>query len=564
VRTVRITGFLLLGLMAAFVLLAARCFYLQYYKRDYYAKLWLQQRRSVALLKPRRGSILDCQGRVLAASNRIQVIFAEPRKIKDPKATATRLAPILNMPAHEICKAIVESKNPGYARIKVGATEQECAAAKRIPGIGVQSDWRRYYPMGSLAAHVVGFSSLDNRGLAGIELKYDSQLRGSPGQNIFFADVGRRPIRLLQQNGTCVDGSSIILTLNSTIQQFARDELLKQFKAYNAESALAIVAEPKSGAILAMVSLPDFDPANFAKTDPNRFRNQAVTEQFEPGSVIKPIVAAIALDAGVVTTQEKIYCEKGSYGGPRSGFGTIHEYRRGFEDLTVKEILIHSSNIGMAKIGQRLGRDRLYQGLKAFGFGQPVGVELPGEAAGRLRDVEQWTGYSVTRIPFGQEISVTALQLVRAFCILASGGRLVHLHLVKAVVDPKGRIRRLNRPLPPVAYIIRPDVARWIVADALAAVVNEGTGKRARLEKWQLFGKTGTANIYDKALKRYSQTDYVASFAAGAPADDPAVVVLVSIRKPDKRLGKGYTGGVVAAPVAARIIEKTMTYLQNR
>ena len=188
---------------------------------------------------------------------------------------------------------------------------------------------------------------------------------------------------------------------------------------------------------------------------------------------------------------------------------------------------------------------------------------MPGEVEGLLRPLEQWDGYSETRVPFGQEICVTAIQLAQAFCILANGGRLAKPYLVKATVKSNGQIATVKQPVPPVAYVVKPEVARWIVCDAMTAVVNEGTGKRAKLENWQVFGKTGTANIARTDGPGYSESDYVASFVAGAPAEDPQIVVLVSIRKPNKRLGLGYTGGVVASPVAARIVERTLTYLEK-
>jgi cell division protein FtsI/penicillin-binding protein 2 len=469
------------------------------------------------------------------------------------------------MSSDEICKTIRESKNPGFAKIKEDADFDQCRAAIAIYGIGTQSDWQRYYPTGTLAAHIVGFTSADNKGLGGVELQYNKELSGSAGQNIFLADAApnRRPIRLQQQNGFLKDGMGVILTIDATIQQFARAAIMKQYKSYEAESAVAIVAEPKSGAILALVSLPDFDPNNIQMKDPNDLRNRAITDQFEPGSMIKPIIAAIALEEGVVSPGEKIFCEYGNYHG--KGFGHIGEYEgHSFGELTVKEILVNSSNIGMAKIGQKLGRDKLHNGLKLFGFGKKTGIDLPGEADGLVWPVQNWTGYSVTRIPFGQEISVTAMQMMQAFCTIANGGHLVHPYVVRAVVDNDGKIIRLNRPQQPnVGFVVKPEVARWITADAMAGVVNEGTGKKAKLEKWQVFGKTGTANIARSDQKGYDEESYIASFIAGAPAEDPAVMVLVSIRKPNKRLGRGYTGGVIAAPVVAEIIEKTLTYLEK-
>ncbi|RKY24177.1 MAG: hypothetical protein DRP62_04355, partial [Planctomycetota bacterium] len=468
----------------------------------------------------------------------------------------------MHIGAHKICKLITESKNPGFVKIKVDAKANQCAAASKIYGIGIQSNWQRYYPMGSLAAHVVGFTSRDNRGLDGIELQFDKQLSGLAGRNTFLADAwpSRRPIRLKQQSTPLKNGVGIILTLDSTIQQFARSELLKQYESYEAESAVAIVAEPTTGAILAMVSLPDFVPANAGSTDPDKFRNRAITDAFEPGSLLKPIAAAIAIDNGTVNRNEKIFCEYGNYHG--KGFGRIGEYgNHKFGKLTVREILVHSSNIGMAKIGQKLGKEKLYKGLKLFGFGKKTGIDLPGEVAGLLWPVQKWTGYSVTRIPFGQEISVTAIQLVRAFCILANGGRSVRPFLVRAMVGNSGEIIKMKQLPSAVGFVVRPEVAQWIVNDALVGVVNEGTGKKAKLKKWQVFGKTGTANIAGSNKRGYSDNDYIASFIAGAPADEPAVVVLVSIRKPNVKLGKGYTGGTVAAPVAAKIVEKTLTYL---
>jgi len=565
-RSIRLTISFLLVLIVVFAALTGWCFYLQYYRSDYYNSACLEQYRGRVPRKAQRGAILDCRGRVLAASNKIQTIFAEPRIIKDPKSTSNKLARIVDMGAHEICKFILESKNPGFVRIKEKAEANECEAARGIYGIGVQSDWQRHYPMGSLAAQAVGFTSADNRGLGGIELKYNKELSGVASQKIFFADVRHRPIRPSAissgSNTRGKDGCGIILTIDATIQQFAREELSRQYESYEAESAVAIVAEPKSGAILAMVSLPDFEPGDIRPADVNNFRNRVITDEFEPGSIIKPIVAAIALDANVVNDREKIFCENGNYHG--KGFGRIGEYRQGYGDLTLREILVNSSNIGMAKIGQRLGKDKFYEGLAHFGFGKKTGIDLPGETDGLLWPAQKWTGYSVTRIPFGQEISVTAIQLVRAFCVLANGGRSVRPYIVKAIVDNDGEIIKLRQASHnpgQIGYVVRPEVAKWIVSEAMVGVVNEGTGKRARLHQWQVFGKTGTANIAKSKEKGYSDSDYIASFVAGAPAEEPDVIVLVSIRKPNKKLGKGYTGGVVAAPVAAKIIERTLPYL---
>ena len=313
-------------LIVAFLSLAGRCFYLQYFKNDYYASVSTKQRQRIVPQKPQRGVILDCRGKYLAASNKIQLIKAEPRIIKNPEDISVRLAPILGMSAEAILKRITESKNPGFVKLKVSENPTEYTAAASIHhGIGVESVWKRSYPMGNLASTVVGFTSVDNRGLGGIELQYDKELGGSAGRDVFFADVLRRPIRLKQPSSGLEDGVGIILTLDATIQQIARAELIKQYESYQAESAVAIVVEPKTGAILAMVSLPDFDPRDIRSADANNFCNHVITDQFEPGSILKPIVAAIALDAGAVNRDETIFCEDGNYRG--KGFGRIGEYQ---------------------------------------------------------------------------------------------------------------------------------------------------------------------------------------------------------------------------------------------
>jgi len=431
--------------------------------------------------------------------------------------------------------------------------------------MGIQYGWQRYYPTGRLASHVVGFTSVDNRGLAGVEFGYDRELRGQGTTNTFYVDVHRRPIAFClqgeQDNFLPINGAGIILTLDATIQQFAREELLSQFKAYEAEGAVSVVIDVKTGAILAMVSLPDFDPADARRTDPEHFYNRVLTDQYEPGSIIKPVVAAIALDTTVLSRYETIFCENGHYHG--KGFGTIGEYKQGFGDLTVKEIIAKSSNIGMAKIGQRLGPTRLYEGLTLFGFGRRVGVGLPGEAEGLLRPTRDWTSYSPTRIPFGQEISVTAMQMIRAFCMLANGGRLVRPYIIQAIVQSDGTMVDMRPPALQLGYVIKPEVAKWMVTQAMVAVVEEGTGTKAKLDEWQVFGKSGTGQLAGPDSRGYEEKAYMASFIAGAPAEDPRVIVLVSIRKPNVALRKGYTGGTVAAPVAGAILHKTMHYLEG-
>ena len=555
---------MLIVLAASFGYLVYRLVDLQYINSDKYSARSEKQRRAIVNLQAQRGVITDRKGMILAASNQTRILFAEPRVISDPKEVSNELSGLIGCPSHEICKKIVESKNPGYAKLLTGLTDEQYKAVtdNKIFGIGVHTAWERQYPMGAADSHVVGFvSNYEQAGLSGVELKFDSQLRGSGGKNVLVVDARRRPIGMIASdaaNENRHDGCGLILTLDSTIQQFTRSALAEQIESFNAESGVAVVMDPWSGEILSLVSLPDFVPEEFSKMPADVLRNRAVTDPFEPGSIFKPIVAAVALDAGAIGYNDVFFCEYGSYHG--KGFGTIGEWgHHRFGDLSVKDILVHSSNIGVAKIGQKLGRQRLYDGVKLFGFGEKTGIDIPGEDSGIVRDVDKWDGYSVTRVPFGHELTVTVIQIARAYCILANGGCMVHPHLVKAVYDADGTITRYPQESILAGRIIKPEVADWIVKEALVGVVKEGTGKKAALDKWQVFGKTGTADI--AGVGGYANTYHVASFAGGAPVESPEVIVVVSIRNPEK--SRGYTGGTVAAPVVKNIIEKTLTYLER-
>ncbi len=555
-------------LIIIFALLGWRCFYLQYLKRDFYeAKLTKQEQLSIEQ-RAQRGVIVDSRGRYLAVSRPVEFVFADPVAIGeylDYKDVAARLQDIIDVAGHEICKKLNDKSKSHFVKLKEGITpdQREKILAARIYGIGVHTDWQRYYPMGSLFSHVVGVEASKKKWCEGLERWYYDLLEGVSGRNTYIVDTFRKPIGLGDSSSSAVMGTSLILTLDSAIQRFVRDALVKRCKEFQAESGMAIVIEPNTGAILAMSCYPDFDPMHLT-SNPDSRRNRLLTDPFEPGSIFKPIFTAIAMELGVVSKRTKIYCEHGSYHG--KGFGLIREYgNHSYGNLTPSEIIVHSSNIGMAKMGQmvdkKVGKKKMYESIKLFGFGEKTGVDLPGEVRGILNPPSRWNGYSVTRIPYGQEISVTEMQIAKAYCILANGGRPVIPHLVKAFVDSSGRSVKLQTNPISAGYIIKPEIAKWIVSKAMADVVKEGTGKRAALKDYEVFGKTGTANIAVDG--HYDQKSYVASFAGGAPADNPEIVVVVSIRKPKRSLGKGYTGGTVAAPVVGEIIQKSLDYLHR-
>ena len=312
---------------------------------------------------------------------------------------------------------------------------------------------------------------------------------------------------------------------------------------------------PHTGEVLALACYPQVDPNKFAKVPPNVRRDRAITDPFEPGSVFKPFVASYALQTSVVKMNEKIFCHNGAY---TIGRRILHDHHP-YGELTFQEIVIHSSNIGMGIIGQRLGNSRLYRAVRAFGFGEKTGIDLPGEDVGIVRPLHKWNDYSTTSIPMGQEIAVTAIQLIHAFAGLANNGTLLKPKLIRAFVDENGQITAEDTEPQPQRQAVKPKIAKIMVTKVLRRVVTEGTGRRADLKGYQVFGKTGTAQIPRRNGRGYEPNAYVASFLGGAPAENPQVVALVTVRHPDRKIG--HFGGTVSAPAVKRILKEYFKYM---
>ncbi len=423
-------------------------------------------------------------------------------------------------------------------------------------GLGLFDEPYRTYPMNETAAPLIGFVSRDGVGVSGLEYQLDEYLRGENGvkeiirdarrKAFWLADDGYRPAR---------DGYHVVLTIDAEIQAITERELGAAIEQFGAESGTAVVMNAKTGAVLAMASLPGFDPNYYTDYSPSYYRNRAITDPYEPGSIFKPFVAAAALAEKRAHLGEAIDCESGSW---RDGARTLHDHHPcGL--LTFEQVIIKSSNIGMAKLGKRLGNEKLYDYVKAFGFGEKSGVNLTGEDAGIVRPLHRWNTFSTTSLPMGQEIGVTTLQMARAFCVFANGGKLVQPHVLRAVLAADGSVVRDFGEPPPVRQVIPPEIARIMRDRILVAVVNEGTGSRAKLAGYQVFGKTGTAQIARKGGGGYEKNAYVGSFIAGAPAADPELVAIVSVRRPDR--SKGYYGGTIAAPAVREILGQSLAYL---
>ncbi len=551
-----------------------------------------------------RGDILDTRGRLLATTHRRPSVFVDPGLLTDARAirfAAYQLAPVLGLKPAELEAELLRRKESGtrFAWVKRRISDAELAAFSRMVEVtrqrafDVQYEPVRVYPqtreeggrlMEALAPHVLGFCGVDQRsirddseamfddlrGRAGVEEAWDSLLAGRPGHQIVVVDVVRRPLRAPEEGYVpAEDGATLVLTLDAYIQHVAQRALGKAVEKHKAEWGVAVVLDPHSGEVLAMAVHPGFDPLNPAP--PNfhelsdaqklkvmeRWRNRAVADSYEPGSIFKPFIAALALEEGVTRLDEVF-----AINGPVRDFGarTIHD-THAYGALKLHEVISKSSNIGMGILGGRLGSERLHRYVRSFGFGDVTGLGLPGEHPGMVLEYpRRWNpSFSPQSVPIGQEIAVTPIQLVTAFSVFCNGGILYRPRLLRGVFNADGSVRAdYSRPVA-VRRVLSETTAERFRREALVQTVVSGTGKNAALKEYQVFGKTGTAQIAHLGGGGYQAGKYMASFIGGAPSDYPRLVVLVSIAKPS--VG-GYYGGTVAAPVVREILAEALAYMR--
>ncbi|MBI2461915.1 MAG: PASTA domain-containing protein [Candidatus Rokubacteria bacterium] len=549
----RVRALLLTGLLAvAFGAVVFRLADLQLVRHDELARLAERQHSKTITLRPRRGPIYDRHGQVLAVSSEVESIYALPGRVPDPAALAARLAPLLEEPAGELAARLKSDRPFVWLRRRVPPQLSQAVRALGLPGIGFIPESLRFYPNRELAAHLLGFEGWDNRGLEGIELAYDGVLAGEPGLALVERDaLGREVTAQPTILKPARPGQGVVLTLDATIQYIAERELEAAWRQTRAEAAMAVVMDPRTGELLALAARPTYNPNTYQAAPPEVRRNRAVTDPFEPGSIFKVILAAAALEEGVVRPEDRFYGEEGAI---TVANRVIHDWRR-YGWLTFEEVLRFSSNVGAIKVGLTLGPERYYQYMDAFGFGRLTGSGLPGESRGRLRPSTRWSGLSLASMSIGQEVSVTALQMVTAVAAVANGGRLPVPQVVRAVLDPQGR--PVTGFEPQVArQVLSPRTARGLT-EILTQVVADGTGRKAAIEGYRVAGKTGTAQKLDPAVRAYSRRPGVLSFVGFVPADDPRLVMLVLLDEPKTVAW----GSEAAAPVFAAIGRQVLHYL---
>src|SRR5215204_1061386 len=542
--------------VAAFIgfwmfVVCARLVYLQFSQHDSLANRARQQQQNSIETTPQRGELLDRQERQLARSVQTVSLFIDPDGLDTATLdhNAQQLAQSLSLKqaelAKEFRKAHADKKRFVWIARRLDADYANKIVALNLPGVQTQLEPKRYYPNGSLAAHVLGYVGLDGKGLGGVEQFYNAKISGEPGQLFLEKDANGKPYEGYEI--AAKPGQTVVLTIDQTIQYQAEQALQAAVQQSRAKSGSVIVLDPRSGEILALANAPTFDPNRVAEAKPETRSNWALQNIYEPGSTFKVVAFSAALEKKLARVDERIDCQMGAI----TVAGRVVHDHHPFGSLTIPEALAKSSNVAAIKLGIRVGDQTMYDYMRRFGFGSKTGVELPGETNGILRKVERWQPSSIGSIAIGQEIGVTPVQMVAAFGALANDGVRIAPHLIREVRDAGGN----------VVYRAQPEQRRVTSAETaialrgmLEGVTLNGTAKKAQLDGYSAAGKTGTAQKIDPRTRAYSATKFVGSFVGFAPVSNPQVVIIVVIDEP----GGAYHGGDVAAPVFREVAEQIL------
>lgn len=548
-------------LTLGFLLVSVRLVVLQGFQHAEWSKRAEREHEKNVSIEAERGSIYDRNGTVLAMNVEVPSVYAVPGEIRNPDAVSRKLGSILNMDPRSLAKKLGEGKSFAWLARKIEPVKAEEIRRLRLDGIGFVMESQRFYPKRALFGHLLGFAGLDNHGLEGLELKYDATLRGEKGWLVLERDAHGKSIFPKDLNYIAPSrGKDLYLTVDEVIQHVSERELDRVVGQTRAKGGTIIVMDPWSGEILAMAVRPRFNPNTVRTHQPSEWRNRAITDSYEPGSTFKIVTAAAALEEKVVDPNEMIDCEEGSY----RIFGTVLNDHDPVGVVPFRQVIAKSSNIGTAKVAQRLGEKRMSDYIRAFGFGERLGIDLQGETPGLVRGTDQWSKRSLASVSIGQEIGVTPLQVITAVSAIANGGWVMTPHLVRQVkqinlqrVGGEGKVVKESSPQVR-RRAVSEGTAREMVQILEGVVSKSGTGALAAIPGYSVAGKTGTAQKIDPETGRYSRHAFVSSFVGFAPADDPAVAILVMVDEPE---GEAW-GGSVAAPVFSTIGQEVLHYLK--
>jgi cell division protein FtsI (penicillin-binding protein 3) len=531
---------------AVFALALLRAGWLQAVRAQALGSLGTNQHRETVSVPPHRGTIYDRLGVELAIGSRAITVYANPRQVTDPRAAALAVERDLGLDADKIYPVLADRSNGFvYVQRQAGPDGAEALQRRKIPGLGFYSEEKRVYPQRRVGASVLGYAGVDNKGLAGLELALDKTLTGSRGEKTIVKDPFGRILEVVDSKPGN-DGKDVYLTIDHSIQGQVERVLSETRERWAAKSASAVVMDPQTGGILALAVDPGYDANRYPRVAPDRLRNRAVTDTYEPGSTFKIVTISGALETGVVTPSSKFTLPYSIQVADRK----IHDAElRGTQTMTTDQILSRSSNVGVVTIAEALGKDRITQGIHRFGFGRPTGIDFPGESKGIVLRPEKWSGSTIGNVPIGQGIAVTPIQMVAAYAAIANKGIWIQPHLVERVVGGR-EVREVRR------RILSRKTSKQ-VRHMLREVVEEGSGTEAQVPGYRIAGKTGTAAKPD-ASGGYSTSAYVGSFVGFVPAKDPRLVILVTVDEPKGAIW----GGVVAAPAFAEIAKFALQYLE--
>jgi len=550
--------FVLLSGLVIFAIIAFRLGYVQFILGDMLTERAKNSWNREIPFEPKRGEILDRNGVALATNMSAPTIYVIPRQIVNPQETAEKLANVLNANVEDIYRRI--TKKSSIERIqegrKISNEKAEEVRNLNLKGVYIAEDSKRHYPFGTYLSHVLGFTGIDNQGLMGLELSYDEALRGERGSVQFYSDAkGRRMENMADEYQPPVDGLNLILTIDSRIQTIIERELDNAEALYNPEGMIAIAMDPNNGEILAMASRPSFDPANYQEVPPEIYnRNLPIWSTYEPGSTFKIITLAAALEEGKVDLENEHFYDPGHI---EVAGSHLHCWKDGGHgSQTFLEVVQNSCNPGFVELGNRLGKETLFDYIYAFGFGKKTGIDLAGEGSGILFNLDRVGPLELATTAFGQGVSVTPIQQVVAVSAAINGGILYQPYIAKELVNPEtGEV--VMRKSPVAKRRVISEETSETLRYALESVVAQGTGKNAFVDGYRVGGKTGTAQKAKDGV--YLENNHIVSFIGFAPSDDPQIVVYVAIDNPK---GTIQFGGTVAAPVVGKIIEDAMRVLE--
>lgn len=540
-------------LVVLFFSLFARLFSLQIFGFHTFTDLADGQHNMVLKLEPRRGTIYDRYLEPIAINLDMPSIYCDPRGVTDKERTAEMLSNILHVNKEALLEKLSRDKAFIWVKRKADSESVEKIKKLKLAGVYFLPESKRHYSNDSMASQVLGCVGMDNEGLEGLEMLYNDKLQGKPGWKHMIRDAKQTAvIENERESIPPQNGYNLILTIDDVIQYIAENEVANMMAKYNASSASAIVMDPYTGRILAMVNSPGYNPNGFSSAPKELMKNNAICSVFEPGSVFKVVTASAALDLDKVKMDEEFDCEMGEWETCRR---TLHDYHP-YGKLPFKLVIAHSSNIGTVKAAMKLGPVAIYDYINKFGFGEKTGIDLPGEVAGIKRPPSTWSRSDITTVPIGQGIAVTSLQLACAMGVIANGGYLVKPYVLDKITTPEGRLYKQFEPQVK-RKVLKEDTCKKM-REILGLVVSEGTGGPAKSKIYELCGKTGTAQIPSPAGGYYPNR-FVASFIGFAPKDKPRVVIVVHAWNPHPI----HFGGNVAGPAFRKIAERTLDYLDT-